>query len=368
MSTILVIDDEPHILENVVDLLEASGYHTLSAADPLQGIDLAQAHRPDLIVCDVMMPELSGHDVLQRVRHEGKLQTTPFIFLTAKSTPQDVRDGMANGADDYLLKPFRADELLEAIEVRLGRQQTVEAHYEQHLDHLRRNMSAALPHELRTPLAAIQGYAEVLRTDWGELSQSDGQSMLDEILSATDRLKRLAENYALYVELEAHAGQPPHDCDVSTALASIVQDAAAEQIAAHQRGEDVDVDMEAARVAVDARYARRVAVELIDNALKFSAPGGRVVVKGHRDGGRYHLQVTDRGRGMDTQHVRRLGAFVQFKRSEYEQQGVGLGLALVHRIARHCRGNVQITSKEGQGTTVEVTLPVAPSAQEGGTA
>jgi len=258
--------------------------------------------------------------------------------------------------------------LLEAVEVRLDRQQTVEAHYEQHLEHLRRNMSAALPHELRTPLAAIQGYAEVLRTDWDELSVSDGHAMLDEILSATDRLKRLAENYALYVELEAQAGERPPDGDVSSVLTSIVQDAATEQMAAHQRGDDVDVDMEAARVAVEARYARRVAVELIDNALKFSASGERVVVEGYREGDRYRLRVTDRGRGMDTQHVRRLGAFVQFERSEYEQQGVGLGLALVHRIARHCRGDVQITSEEGHGTTVEVTLPVASSAQEEGMA
>jgi signal transduction histidine kinase len=364
MSTILVIDDEPHILENVVDLLEASGYQTLSADRAEQGINLAQAHRPDLIVCDVKMPGLSGHDVLQRVRREVELETTPFIFLTAKSTPDDVRDGMSRGADDYLLKPFRADELLEAVEVRLDRQQTVESHYEQHLDDLRRQMSAALPHELRTPLAVIQGYAEVLRNDWDDLPASDGQSMLDEILSATDRLKRLTENYALYVELEAQSDEQPGGYTGDPAPVAVVREAASEQIAAYERKDDVHLDMEGAMLAMEDRYAQRLAAELVDNALKFSAAGDRVVVEGCREADCYRFRVVDHGRGMDDLHLQQLGAFVQFDRSTYEQQGVGLGLALVHRIAQHSDGDVQITSEEGEGTTVDVVLPVASSGGE----
>jgi len=224
-----------------------------------------------------MMPELSGHDVLQRIRRTGELQTTPFIFLTAKSTPEDVRDGMSNGADDYLSKPFWAGALLEAVEVRLGRQQAVGYHYEQHLNDLRRQMATALPHELRTPLAAIQGYTEVLRNDWGELPVSDGQPMLDEIRSATDRLKRLTENHALYVELEAQTDEPTGDHEGVPVSVAVVCDAIAEQAAVYERRDDmhdVQLDMEAADLLIEDRYARRIAVELIDNALKFSAAGG----------------------------------------------------------------------------------------------
>lgn len=358
MSTILVIDDEPHILDNVVTLLEAKGYTVVGTDDPEHGIDLAETHRPDLIVCDVMMPQLTGHDVLEQIRDETTLQTAPFIFLTAKSTPQDVRDGMSKGADDYLTKPFRADELLEAVEVRLARQEAVEEHHQQYFDELRRNMSAALPHELRTPLAAIQGYAEVLRTDWDALSASDGRAMLDEILSATDRLKRLVENYALYVELESHPGDEAADNEAGPTSASVIQEAASEHASMYQRVGDVVCDVPAAALAIQERHLKRLVIELVDNALKFSAPGETVQVRGSRDDGRYYVEVVDRGRGMDAEQVNRLGAFVQFDRSEYEQQGVGLGLALVHRIVKRSAGAVHINSEEGAGTTVRVALPI----------
>jgi signal transduction histidine kinase len=221
-------------------------------------------------------------------------------------------------------------------------------------------MSAALPHELRTPLAAIQGYAEVLCTDWDALSASDGRAMLDEILSATDRLKRLVENYALYVELESHPGDEAAGNEAGPTSASVIQEAASEHASMYQRERvgDVVCDVLAAALAIQKRHLKRLVIELVDNALKFSAPGETVQVRGSRDDGRYYLEVVDCGRGMDAEQVNRLGAFVQFDRSEYEQQGVGLGLALVHRIVKRSAGAVHINSEEGAGTMVRVALPI----------
>lgn len=362
MSTILVIDDEPDILENIIDLLEANAYQTLAASDPEQGIDLAQAHQPDLIICDVMMPGVNGHEVLRQIRKNTPLQTVPFMFLTAKSTSNDVRDGMSMGADDYLLKPFRASELLEAVDVRLKRRETFEQHRRWHLDELRHNMSAALPHELRTPLAAIQGYAEVLRSDWRQLPEAEGQAMLDEILSATDRLKRLSENYALYVELETQpdarqvSGKP-----APVASASLLDDVAHRLAADHSREEDLDCAIEPTQLAVDQRHMCRLVAEIIDNAFKFSDMGSPVAVRGHEHPDGYHIRVVDRGWGMRTEQVKRLGAFVQFNRAHHEQQGVGLGLAVAHRIVQHSGGELDIASTKDAGTTVAVRLPYACS-------
>lgn len=129
----------------------------------------------------------------------------------------------------------------------------------------------------------------------------------------------------------------------------------------YERQDDVQLDMEAADLLIEDRYARRIAVELIDNALKFSAAGDRVTVEGRREAGRYRLRVADHRRGMDEDHLHRLEAFVQVDRSTHEQQSVGLGLALVHRIVQHSGADVQITSEEGKGTTVNVVLPAVSS-------
>ncbi|HEY9648221.1 MAG TPA: EAL domain-containing response regulator [Chroococcidiopsis sp.] len=125
VPTILVIEDETSIRETVVDLLEFQGFQTLSAANGKEGIAIAAQHQPDLILCDIEMPELDGYGVLEALRQNLKTAATPLIFLTARVTKPDVRRAMILGADDYLTKPFSPDEVLEAIQTRLSRHQAI---------------------------------------------------------------------------------------------------------------------------------------------------------------------------------------------------------------------------------------------------
>jgi CheY-like chemotaxis protein len=119
MKKILVIEDEDPIRLNLMDLLDAENYNVISAADGVQGVQLARDHHPDLIVCDIMMPELDGYGVLAEVRGDAATASIPFIFLTARA---DQRQGMSHGADAYLTKPFTRRELLEAIQNRFIKQ------------------------------------------------------------------------------------------------------------------------------------------------------------------------------------------------------------------------------------------------------
>lgn len=121
MKTVLVIEDEPEMRRNVVRLLELEDYQVLSAANGRDGLDLIREHRPDLVLCDVMMPDLDGREVLQAVREEASLRAIPFIFLTARGEKSDQREGMNLGADDYLTKPVDNDDLLAAVAARLER-------------------------------------------------------------------------------------------------------------------------------------------------------------------------------------------------------------------------------------------------------
>ncbi len=122
LTKVLLIEDEISVRENLSDLLEAEGFETITAANGKVGIDLAISQVPDIILCDLMMPEIDGYGVLARLRQEILTATIPFIFLTAKSTRRDVRKGMDLGADDYLTKPFTRAELLGAINSRLDKQ------------------------------------------------------------------------------------------------------------------------------------------------------------------------------------------------------------------------------------------------------
>lgn len=123
---ILVIEDNKDMLENIAEILELASYEVQIANNGKEGIRLAVEHKPDLILCDIMMPELDGYGVLKILVEHSDLKHTPFIFMSAKSEKSDFREGMRLGADDYLTKPFQDIQLLEAIETRLkkGRSQT----------------------------------------------------------------------------------------------------------------------------------------------------------------------------------------------------------------------------------------------------
>lgn len=127
MKTILIIEDQAPMRRNLALLLEMEGYEAITAEHGRAGLDLALSRKPDLVICDVMMPEMDGHEVIQNLRNEAATATIPFIFLTARSDKGDVRMGMNFGADDYLVKPVGRDDLLAAVETRLARAEVIEA-------------------------------------------------------------------------------------------------------------------------------------------------------------------------------------------------------------------------------------------------
>lgn len=126
MKKILVIEDQAPMRRNIALMLEMEGFTVMTAENGKVGVELALKNRPDLIICDVMMPELDGHGVVQLLRSESAMAAVPFIFLTARSDNGDMRIGMNFGADDYLTKPVRREDLLVAVEVRLARTKAIE--------------------------------------------------------------------------------------------------------------------------------------------------------------------------------------------------------------------------------------------------
>ncbi len=129
MKKILVIEDEAKNRDILLEGLEAEGFYTIGAENGLVGIQLAQEHLPDLVVCDVMMPEIDGYGVLAKLRQEPVTAIIPFIFLTAKVTKTERRQGMKLGADDYIIKPSTVEELLGAINIRLEKQAALRQWY-----------------------------------------------------------------------------------------------------------------------------------------------------------------------------------------------------------------------------------------------
>jgi len=143
MKKILLIEDNLEVRENTAEILELDEFEVITANDGKEGVELASSEFPDLIICDIMMPELDGYGVLHILSKKETTRNIPFIFMTAKAEKSDIRKGMNLGADDYVTKPFDDTELLDAVEARLKKAEMVREEYEQNLDGLDNLMSDA---------------------------------------------------------------------------------------------------------------------------------------------------------------------------------------------------------------------------------
>ncbi|HIK10555.1 MAG TPA: response regulator [Oscillatoriaceae cyanobacterium M33_DOE_052] len=361
MTKILVIEDDQFVRENILELLEAEEFATVGAENGTAGVLLATAEKPDLIICDVMMPELDGFGVLQELRSQEATATIPFIFLTAKADQIDQRQGMELGADDYLTKPFTRADILKAITTRLQKKALLEHQYEQRLDQLRRSIATVLPEELREPITRIIGFSHLLATE--VMPPEEFREVAAKLDKSAASLCRLMENFWLYAELEAEATNPHslsswqnnHTRNAHELISRI----ATETAATANRVSDLQLDLRPAHVKMSKLKLTKLVTELVDNAFKFSPPNTTVTITVKVIGSGFELQVTDQGRGMNSEEIAAVGAYMQFSRKLYAQKGSGLGLAIAKRLTELHEGNFAINSIPGIETTVKIILPAA---------
>lgn len=364
MKTILVIEDEQELRESLHDLLETEGFRIFSAENGAIGVQLAQKHVPDLIVCDVQMPDMDGYTVLKTLHQSDATATIPFIFLTARGTKSDLRYGMELGADDYLTKPCTAEELIGAVNSRFEKQATIRAQSQQRLDSLRSNITRHLPHELHTPLNGIISSSQILIQEYDSIERTEVLELAEVIYSSADRLHKLIQNFMVYAELETIAHNPERLAALRNdrtnypdlIIASIATHLA-EQVA---RETDLCLTLQKGDICISDFNLQKVMQEIIDNAFKFSAPGTQIHISSAIEKDTFVVCVSDLGRGIAAQDIANLGAYMQFDRQFYEQQGAGLGLTIAKRILDLHNGNLIVESVLEKGTTVQAIFPLNP--------
>lgn len=203
MKTIVVIEDEQALLKNIVRILSAEGYNSIGAENGEAGIQLVRAHNPDLILCDIMMPGMDGYAVLAELQSTAKTMLIPFVFLTAKTERADVRQGIELGADDYLTKPFDADELIGAIEARFRKDELQTKRMLELNDELARlrqvleakdDLFENLSQELRRPMSNINVALKMLsEQDTSESRERYIQILKEEFTRELNLLDRVSE-------------------------------------------------------------------------------------------------------------------------------------------------------------------------------
>ncbi len=363
MPKILVIDDEASMRMLLVAALEDNGYEVVDSGSGRSGIELAQAEKPDLVLCDVGLLDTSGYEVLRALRSLPETSNIPFVLMTGLADLQGMREGMRLGADDYMPKPFEIAEMLALVSARLRKAAQLRHEAEDKAKILRSHISMMLPQELLSPLTGIIGLADILRDDADRLQPSEAADIGRDIQTSGERLHRLIRNFLIYSQLELLTIEPERleamRNGTPAQFRKVVDEVAVRIADKHNRRADLTLDVGSGSVAISEQNLTKLSEEFIDNAFRFSEPGTHVEVRSKITEGKVWLTISDEGSGIPDEILAGLQAPNQFERLFVEKRTVGLGLAIAVKLAEVHQGRAIIQSQSGTGTSILVELPLA---------
>jgi signal transduction histidine kinase len=351
---VLVVDDNADMRSDLVRLLSCR-FRVETAEHGAIALEMARADPPDLVLSDVMMPVLDGFALLRELREHPRTSHLPVVLLSARTGEESVLEGLDTGADDYLMKPFSARELIARVHThvemaRLRRQWSSE------LERANSELEAfsySVSHDLRAPLRAVDGFSDILLRDYSGSLDADGRNYLTRVRAGTQRMSQLIDDLLSLARI-ARTSLRRASVDLSEIARGILTEAS-------ERDRDRRVDWivsDGLVVDADSHLLRAMLENLLGNAWKFTAktPSPTIRVGREERSGELVFFVRDNGAGFDMAYAKRLFAPFQRLHSQKDFQGTGIGLATVQRIVSRHRGRIWAEAEKGSGATFFFTL------------
>ena len=363
--SLLIVDDEPDNLRILSSLLRED-HQVIVAKSGHQALALAQDMQPDLILLDVVMPEMTGFEVIKTLKSQASTQGIPIIFITGLQSSKDETLGFELGAVDYIHKPFnpaivkaRVASQLKIIQQRQELQQLSDKL--QKASEAKGMFLANMSHEIRTPLTTIIGYTESLITE--ELPELERPNALAIVNNSSKHLLSLVNDILDFSKIEAG--------ELSIELLPTDINMLLEQVhimcseLANKKGLNLSwqlIDKIPSHIETDPTRVKQILINLLSNAIKFTDIG-TISVELKVINGKLKVSVSDEGIGIAEDKIKNLfTSFNQVDNSTSRQYGgTGLGLSISQNLAHKLGGNLSVESELGEGSTFTLTIPVNPT-------
>jgi signal transduction histidine kinase len=373
MPRLLVVENESNPRESIAETLRETYFEVETVENTTEALLKAQSSAPDLMICDMTSLNLDGNELLELIRADPQTRSIPFILIAGRYDKNTMRRAMNLGADDYLIRPFTTQELLESVMVRLHRHQVLIEAAEMRLDKTKRTLARMLTHELRTPLISMNTAVDIVLREAKLFTLEEMRDLLETLAAGSIRLSRRVEQLAFITQLQTQtlSYKSITSQRIESRLSDLVMNAINQARRITGRHDD-SVTIKHGDAAADAFVVcnppalKQALIELIANAIAY-APLNSTVFVGQKyvpEGVR--ITVTDQGSGIPEDRLARaMELFAQLDRETNEQQGMGIGLGLAERLIDAHGGRMEIRSVVGKGTQVLVYLPgIAPNGSD----
>lgn len=384
-SMILVVDDTPQNVQVLSNLLHSAGYGVVAAFNGADALEMAKERQPDLILLDIVMPEMDGFETCKAFKNQEETKNIPILFLSALSDIGDKVKAFELGGQDYITKPFQQKEVLARVKThmrlyqlereRLGHIKQLEEQKKQ-LEKLSKTKDEVLrivSHDMRNPLNGVIGISNLLRTEADTINDEEAEEMLQAIENSGEQMLTIVNDLLNAARIEAE--------ELSVQRERVVLDDFMNQVLSLQRPTaqhkeivlQTEIEDPEAEVYIDSAKSAQILGNLVSNAIKFTPQKGTITVKAKfKACDETHLPselsadkclqfvVEDTGIGIPNKYQDNLFDVS----SKYRRKGTageassGMGLWIIKQFTDVQRGHINVESQEDKGTTFTVTLPL----------
>ena len=360
MVKLLLIEDEKILRENTCELLEVYGFNCITAKQGREGLDMALTEKPDLIICDIMLPYLNGYQIKAKLNELYELAQIPFIFLSAKVERTDLRRGMELGADDYITKPFKIIELVNSIKSRLVQTKNIQSVVESKVIESLNDFIHVAKHECNTPLNGIINLSGLLMGNY-----SAQPAFLDAAVKAINtsgkRLYKTLNNLIDLVRLR-HYTLSINESYLGTDIKSIVERIITERANCYSYEGVIDKHFNCPDlIEMQEEDLEIIVYEIIDNMFKFSSSNNVKIGLLKKEAGNKSWMIFTVSNSLFapmTFSTKDIGPFKQYNKVKNEKQGCGLGLYLIQLIIEKYLGTIDIEITNDQLFQIILTVPL----------
>ena len=361
---VLLVDDTPANIDVLKKTLQPEGYEISIAPNGKIALSIVGRVMPDLILLDVMMPEMDGFETCRRLKENPATRDIPVIFITAKTETEDIVKGFELGGVDYIAKPFRREEVCARARTHLllrasGKKLEAQNQKLRELDDLKNKFLGMAAHDLRNPLTSIIGFSSVLTSDYEGFSPDEHKQYTGIIESSSKKMLALVNNLLDISVIES--GNLRLQIDPNSLAKAIRERMAIFDFHASKKDISLHASLEEIQdFPFDKDQICQVLDNLIGNAIKFSPKGSKVHVSLGKEGNGATVRVQDEGPGLSEEDRTKLfGTFQKLSaKPTGGEKSTGLGLAIAKKIVEAHGGAIGTENPSGPGTLFRFSLPM----------
>ena len=358
-STVLIVDDVPQNVQIAQTILGMDGYRIETSEGGAQALQSAREKSIDLILLDIMMPEIDGFTVAEELQADEKTADIPIIFLTARNDTDSITRGFKIGAVDYITKPFRGEELRMRVKTHLKLRHTQQRLRESNAS--KDKFFSIIAHDLRSPFTALVGMSQYLAKGIDHIDPETAKEFLEGMHKSSKNAFNLLENLLEWSRIQTgRLPMNPQMVDVGEILEDNLS-----LLQVNIESKDISIENhlnESEEVWADENAVHTVLRNLLSNAIKFTPKGGTISIYSQGLKDKVAITVKDTGVGMDQEPLDKLFRIDHRNttRGTDKEKGSGLGLILCKEFVERNHGSLSVESKKGAGSMFSFILPSGP--------